>query len=88
MKGTIQARRITRVAALAATVGVVAGPTTLAVAGPAAAAPRLYDLDGLRGRHVQVVSGVRLADAGAVIAATVDRRVALVRLRPSGTPVG
>ncbi len=75
MKGT--ARRITATTALA----------LLVLCGPAAAAPRLYDLDALRGAHVQVASGVRLADAGAVIAATVDRRVALVRLRHDGTVV-
>jgi hypothetical protein len=77
MKGTVQARRITVATALA----------TLALCSPAAAAPRLYDLDALRGAHVQVTSGVRLADAGAVIAATVDRRAALVRLRHDGTIV-
>jgi hypothetical protein len=75
VKGT--ARRITAAAALA----------MLALCAPAAAAPRLYDLDPLRGGHVQVASGVRLADAGAVIAATVDRRAALLRLRHDGTVV-
>jgi hypothetical protein len=77
VKGTVQARRITAATALA----------VLASCSPAAAAPRLYDLDGLHGRHVQVVSGVRLADAGAVIAATVDRHVVLVRLRHDGPVV-
>jgi hypothetical protein len=77
VKGTIQARRITVATALA----------VLAMCTPAAAAPRLYDLDALRGAHVQVASGVRLADAGAVIAATFDRRAALVRLRHDGTVV-
>lgn len=49
------------------------------------------DLDGLRGTRVSVAGGVRLADAGAIVAATVDRgrgpRAALVRLRHDGSVV-
>jgi hypothetical protein len=58
---------------------------------PAEAAVRVVDLDGLRGRDVDVVAGARLADAGAVIAATVGRRggsrAALVRLRHDGSVI-
>ena len=47
----------------------------------------MVDLDGLRGRNVEIAGGVRLADAGAIVAATVDARVALVRLRHDGSVV-
>jgi len=47
----------------------------------------VVDLDGLRGRNVEIAGGVRLADAGAIVAATVDARVALVRLRHDGSVV-
>jgi len=57
----------------------------------ASAAPRVVDLDGLRSRRVDIAAGVRLADAGAVIAATIERRGALraavVRLRHDGSVV-
>jgi hypothetical protein len=66
---------------------VAAALAALVLCSPAAATPRLYDLNALRGAHVRVTSGVRLADAGAVIAATVDRRAALIRLRHDGTVV-
>ena len=50
------------------------------------------DLDELRGTRVEIAGGVRLADAGAILAATVQRsglgaRAAVVRLRHDGTVV-
>src|SRR4051812_32177164 len=78
VKGTVRSRRITALAAAA---------LGLAVCAPASAAPRVVDLDGLRGGNVKIAGGVRLADAGAIVAATVDAHVALVRLRHDGSVV-
>jgi hypothetical protein len=63
----------------------------LLTAAPATAAPRVVDLPGLRGARVEIAGSVRLADAGAIVAATVGRglrtRTVLVRLRHDGTVV-
>jgi hypothetical protein len=90
----MQARRVAARAAHAGRrcLGPALAVAGLATAAPAAAAPRVVDLDGLSGERVEVVAGVRLADAGAVLAATVERRgggarAALVRLRHDGTVV-
>jgi len=90
----MQARRVAPTAAHAGrrclTLALTAA--SFAIAAPAAAAPRVVDLDELRGTRVEIVGGVRLADAGAVLVATVERRgrgarTMVVRLRHDGTVV-
>jgi hypothetical protein len=84
-------KRSRRIVRLAAAVSLAAAAAAATASAPAAAAPRVVDLAGLRGARVEIAGSVRLADAGAIVAATVVRRgeahAVLVRLRHDGTVV-